>query len=128
MEYVTSDSTMMKRQKATLEDFKTHTKFLFYDDSDRYHRGWRRGCLNTNFRLLPNTIFIELFAIDVGKLCSVHISKIYLLSGLNEALASIGAQAIKVRLYNVVDLKPSVVNRLRALLPINGEALVSLAN
>jgi Tudor domain len=68
----------------------------------------------------------KLFYVDYGITRAVSLNDIYRLTSLSVALREFPGQAFKIRLYEIPTMTPSLLARLRGLLPQNQKALVKI--
>lgn len=106
---------------------KRSKMFLIYDDSDHdmsFSSEWYRGSLLKNDQKTDE--YYDIFFVDHGKSKKIHISNIFRLESLSIALSKYPQQAIRVRLYNIPPITKGIAGRMRALLPSDTLALVSI--
>lgn len=84
---------------------------------------WIRAALNSP----PNgeSDIYDMFYVDYGSTAKIHISDIFRLGSLSAALSKYPFQALKVKLANIPAVTPSILEKIKNILPKNTSAIVS---
>lgn len=85
---------------------------------------WIRAILNSP----PNeeNDIYDMFFVDYGSTANIHISDIFRLDSLSSALSKYPSQALQVKLANIPAVSAGILEKIKALLPKNTSAIVSI--
>lgn len=119
------DSKFKEEQhQVTLEDLKKSDSLFLIQDMDDLK--WYRGALVSG-EVGPHSNEYQIFYVDYGMVKATNISRIFRLESLSAALSNFPKQALRVKLHNLPSINPTIVARLRGLLPSESPAFVKIA-